>query len=142
SRLLFHIFVYPLSRLPLSVIYLVGDIFFFVLLTIFPSRKKVVLQNLTRSFPHYSTKEIIKLKNDFYRHFADLFAESIKNMSMSEKELLQTVVVENPEVMTALFAKSKSVILAGGHFNNWEWVITAQNLLFPHQAIGIGKTLS
>ncbi len=44
--------------------------------------------------------------------------------------------------MDELFAQNKSVILVSGHYNNWEWLITAQNCLFPHQAMGIGMPMT
>ena len=44
--------------------------------------------------------------------------------------------------MQQLFEEIRNVILVSGHFNNWEWLITSQNILFPHQAYGIGMPLS
>jgi KDO2-lipid IV(A) lauroyltransferase len=128
--------------LPLWLIYLIADVFYFVLRTVFPYRKKVITQNLQRSFPNKNPKEIDILLHKFYRHLADLLAEGIKNMSISQKELSKRLVVENPDILEQLYKKGKSVILVAGHYNNWEWMITSQNQLFPHQAIGIGKPLS
>jgi KDO2-lipid IV(A) lauroyltransferase len=113
-----------------------------LLRTVFPYRKKVIIQNLQRSFPDKKEKEIHILLQKFYRHLADLLAEGIKNMSISQKELSKRLVVENPDILEKLYKKGKSVILVAGHYNNWEWMITSQNHLFPHQAIGIGKPLS
>jgi KDO2-lipid IV(A) lauroyltransferase len=44
--------------------------------------------------------------------------------------------------MQKLFEKGKNVILVSGHYNNWEWLISAQNFLFPHQAFGIGMPMT
>ena len=142
SALLFYLIVFPLSKLPLRVIYLISDLFYFFLNTIFPYRQKVIKQNLNRSFPDKSPKEIQQLQKKFYRHLSDLLAEGIKNLSISKEELSKRVFVENPQIMVDLYEKGKSVILVAGHYNNWEWMITSQNQLLPHQAIGIGKPLS
>ncbi|MBK8621875.1 MAG: lysophospholipid acyltransferase family protein [Saprospiraceae bacterium] len=142
SAILYYILIFPISRLPLWLIYLIADVFYFLLRTVFPYRKKVIIQNLQRSFPDKSQEEIHLLSNHFYRHLADLMAEGIKNLSISQKELSKRVVADNPELLEKLYKKGKSVILVAGHYNNWEWMITSQNHLFPHQAIGIGKPLS
>lgn len=142
SAILYYILIFPISRLPLWLIYLIADVFYFVLRTVFPYRKKVITQNLQRSFPNKNPKEIDILLHKFYRHLADLLAEGIKNMSISQKELSKRLVVENPDILDQLYKKGKSVILVAGHYNNWECMITSQNQVFPHQAIGIGKPLS
>src|SRR5690554_4895464 len=142
AALAYYLFVYPLSLLPLSIIYVFSDILYVLLLTVFPYRKKVINTNLRNSFPEKTNEEIKKLRQAFYRHFTDLLAESIKNLSMSKNELLKRVQVVNPEVVEQLYAKNKSVLLVSGHYNNWEWVISSLNILFSHQAVGIGMPLS
>lgn len=123
-------------------LYLFTDLLYVLLMTVFPYRQKIVEENLRRSFPEYSEKEIQKLKRKFYRHFSDLLAEGVKNLSISKKDLQKRYTVKNPEVMEELYKNSKSVILVSGHFNNWEWLITAQNFLFKHQAMGIGMPMT
>jgi KDO2-lipid IV(A) lauroyltransferase len=113
-----------------------------VLIYIFPYRKKVILKNIQNSFPNITDKEHQDITNKFYRHFADLLVEGVKNLSISKEELTKRMVVKNPELMQKLFDKGKNVILVSGHYNNWEWLISAQNLLFPHQAFGIGMPLT
>jgi KDO2-lipid IV(A) lauroyltransferase len=50
--------------------------------------------------------------------------------------------LKNPEIFQDLYDKSKSVVIMSAHYANWEFFITAQNLIIPHRAIGIGKPLS
>lgn len=142
ARIGYYIFVLPLSYLPLPVLYLFTDFFFLILITVAPYRKKVILGNIERSFPNKSPKEHRKIMRRFYRHFTDLLAEGVKNLTISEKQLKRRFAVKNPEVMQELFNESRNVLLVSGHYNNWEWLITSQNLLFPHQAYGIGMPLS
>lgn len=142
NRLLYYALLFPLSLLPLSVLYLFSSLFYVLFLTIFPYRRKVIRQNLKNSFPEKSEKELKKIECAFYKHFSDLLIEGVKNFSISEKELKSRYRVANPELMEELYKNGKSVLLVSGHYNNWEWLITAQNLLFTHQAVGIGMPLT
>lgn len=142
SWIAYHFLIYPASLLPLPVMYLFTDFFYLLLITIIPYRRRVVRSNLKNSFPEKSAKELKVIERRFYRHLTNLLAEGAKNLSISEKELKRRFKVRNPDVMNKLFDQKKSVLLVSGHFNNWEWLITAQNLLFKHQAVGIGMPLS
>lgn len=142
SRILYYLVLIPLSKLPLFVLYWISDFVFLLFITIWPYRKKVIEENLRRSFPNKSDNELKNIKYKFYRHLADLMAESIKNLGISQKELLSRVSVENADILNHLAEKRRNLLLVGGHYGNWEWVITAQALLFKQHAIGLGKPLS
>lgn len=142
AKFAYYCFVLPISYLPLRIIYLFTDFLYLLLISVFPYRKKVIVNNLKRSFPEKSERDINQLKRQFYRHFCDLLAEGIKNLSISKSELLKRFKVKNPELMVKLYAENKSVLLVSGHYNNWEWLITSQNFLFKHQAMGIGMPLT
>jgi KDO2-lipid IV(A) lauroyltransferase len=142
SAIAYYLIVRPMSLLPLWILYRFSDLFFLILITVFPYRKKVIEGNIKRSFPTYTKEDRLILKRKFYRHFADLLLEGIANLSLSEKQLRSRIIIKNPEVMTELYRKNQSVILVSGHYNNWEWLISAQNFLFPHQAMGIGMPMT
>lgn len=142
QKILFYCIILPFSWLPLRIIYLFTDSIYLVFRFPFPYRKKVILENLKKSFPNKSNNEIKLIQNRFYKHFCDLLAEGIKNLSISKKELLKRVKIENPSIMEQLYAKEKSVLLVSGHYNNWEFLISAQHLLFKHAAFGIGKKMT
>lgn len=142
NAVLYYLFVYPLSKLPLAITYRISDFFYLLLITVLPYRRKVIESNLSRSFPGKTPKEIRRLRNRFYRHFADLLMEGVKNLGISERELRKRFVIRNPEVMQRLYDANKSVLLVSAHYMNWEWMITGQSLFFPHQAVGIGMPLS
>jgi len=142
NALLYYLVVYPLSRLPLAITYRLSDFFYLLLITVLPYRRKVIESNLSRSFPGKSSKEIRQLRNRFYRHFADLLIEGVKNLGISERELRKRFKITNPELMEELYRQQKSVLLVSAHYMNWEWMITGQSLFFPHQAVGIGMPLS
>lgn len=131
-----------MSLLPLGVIYGIGHFFYFMLLYVFPYRRKVVSKNITRSFPDMPKKQRVKIVKAFYRYLTFLLAESVKNLTIKEENLRKRVVVRNPEIMSRLYDEGKDVLLSSSHYNNWELLITAQNLIFEHQAVGIGMPLS
>jgi len=142
SKLVYYFIVFPASFLPLRVIYLFTDVLFILLVTIIPYRRKVIRENLRNSFPEKTESSLQKIERRFYRHFTDLLAEGVKNLSISKKQLTKRFKVKNPEIMHELFKAKKSVLLVSGHYNNWEWLITAQQLLFAHKSVGIGMPLS
>ena len=139
--ILFYGIVYPLSLLPLRIIYLFTDFLYLLLRFIFPYRKKVIQKNISLSFPSKTKEEKLQLQYQFYRHFTDLLAESIKNITISKKELQKRFKFNNPEIVNDLYFKEKNVILVSGHYNNWEWMITSQAIGLKHHAIGIGMPL-
>jgi KDO2-lipid IV(A) lauroyltransferase len=142
SALLYYLIVLPISFLPLGILYKVSDLLYFIFTRVFPYRKAVILGNIQRSFPSKSDAELQQLVKDFYRHFADILIEGVKNLTISKQQLKKRMVVRNPELMQELFDEKRNVILVSGHFNNWEWLISAQNLLFKHQAFGIGMPMT
>lgn len=142
NKILFHVFVLRIAKLPLWLLYKLSDILFLLFITILPYRRKVIRENLKRAFPGKSDIELKRTRRQFYRYLADLFVEGLKNLTIKEKELRWRIKVSNPAVMNDLRSKKKNVLLVGGHYGNWEWIITAQSLLFEQQAIGLGKPLS
>lgn len=142
DRFLYYCLTVPIGNLPLFCIYGLFDLFYLLIRTVIPYRKKVVEQNLRNSFPDFSETEIKHVKRKFYGFFTDLFAESVKNLFISDKNLRKRITVRNPEVIEQFYDKGKSVILLSSHFNNWEFLITGQSLLFRFQAVGIGSPLS
>ena len=142
GSIIYYFFLYPLSLLPLWFLYGLSNLIYIILYYVIGYRKKVVIDNLTRSFPEKTDKEIKKLCKEYYCHFSDIIVEGIKNLSISQKELEKRFTIKNTEIVEDYFDKKQSIILTSGHFNNWEWLITIQNILLPHQAIGIGMSMS
>lgn len=142
SALLYYLIVFPISFFPLGLLYKFSDLLYFIFTRIFSYRKSVIIGNIQRSFPDKSELEQQQLVKQFYRHFTDILVEGIKNLSISKNQLKKRMIVRNPELMQALYGEKRNVILVSGHFNNWEWLISAQNLLFNHQSLGIGMPMT
>ncbi len=141
NRLAYFI-VYIISLLPLWVLYRFSDLFYLLLISVFPYRKEIIKRNLRASFPNATPNELRIHQKQAYKHLADILIEGIKNISISKEELTRRFKVQNPELMNALYKQKKSVLLVSGHYNNWEWMISAQPFLFSHKAMGIGMPLS
>ncbi|MCG8576027.1 MAG: lipid A biosynthesis acyltransferase [Flavobacteriales bacterium] len=94
-------------------------------------RRKVVHGNLVRAFPDKSAAEIQKIERDFYRHFMDFIAESIKAVSISKKQVLKRTSIKNPELLEELAKQNRSVIVVCGHYNNWEFYALSLPELVP-----------
>ncbi|MBD3638531.1 MAG: lysophospholipid acyltransferase family protein [Crocinitomicaceae bacterium] len=142
DRFLYYCVTLPWSYMPLWMIYRVSDVFYVVIRYIIPYRKEVVRNNIKNSFPDKSEEERKRIAKQFYRYFSNLFAESVKNLTISEKKLKKRLVVRNPEVMSQLYEEKRNVLLLSSHYNNWEFLINGQSLLFDYQAVGIGMPLS
>ena len=62
-------FLVACSRItPFFLLYFWADVFYFVIYYLAGYRKKVVLENLRKSFPEKSDKEIKQLAKKFYHH--------------------------------------------------------------------------
>ncbi len=132
----------PISRLPYPVLYFISDLLYVVIYKVAGYRKKVVLQNIASSFPAMTNEEHLQIVRDFYRHLCDLVVESIKVFTISEKQVKQRFRIINPEYIDHFFDKGQSVILAGGHYNNWELFAVAIDAPINHKAVALYKPLN
>lgn len=142
TAVLYYVLIIPISLLPMSVLYRISDGLYLLIYFILGYRKKVVFQNLKRSFPMKSDLERETIAQDFYRHFCDLIVESFKSFTISKQEVHARFKVRNPEILNEAFAKSQSAIIVGGHYNNWEWLAVGFRQQIRHRAVGIYKPLS
>ncbi|MFZ5553223.1 MAG: lysophospholipid acyltransferase family protein [Bacteroidota bacterium] len=138
GQIIFYItlpLLYLLSVLPLRVLYVISDIFYFIIFHVIGYRRKVVQQNLKNAFPEKSAAEILKIEKDFYQYFCDLFLETFQTLSISRKKMLRHCVLnENAKkLFDDYYAQKKSVVIVMGHYGNWEWAGNTFSLLCKHQ---------
>ena len=129
---IFLLFIRVFSLVPFTLFYVISDILFYVLYYFIPYRKKVIIQNIERSFPELSANERAGIIKGFYRNLCDILVEGLKGFSLNEAQLLQRYRVINPEVIDDLFDKGHDVIAVGAHYANWEWGIMAAPLQIKH----------
>lgn len=142
SYILYYLVILPVSLLPFSVLYILSDGLYFILYKIIGYRKKVVVGNLQKSFPQKPAKEIDLIASKFYKHLCDLVVESIKIFTISEEDVKKRMVIINPELIDKFYHQGKNVILAGGHYNNWELFAVAIDAPIKHKSVAIYKPLS
>ncbi|PQA91977.1 lipid A biosynthesis acyltransferase [Chryseobacterium shigense] len=114
--------LYLISKLPLKVLYIFSDVMFFLNYYLVGYRKKVITQNLRKSFPEKSEKEIAVIRKKFYENFSDYLVETIKSFSISETESRVRMQHINQEVFHEAKAEGKNIIMLAGHVFNWEWI--------------------
>ena len=142
SKIVYYIFIIPLSILPLWVLHGISSFFYLIIYFVFGYRKKVIRPNLERSLPHLSEKEIRRVERQFYQHFCDIVVESLKNFTISEKQVKKRFVIHNADIADRFYDQGRDVIIAGGHYNAWELYALAMPLFHKHTGVGIYKPLS
>jgi len=118
------------SYLPFWFIYFFSDVLSFVAFRIIRYRRKVVLENLRRSFPDKSDKVIFSIAKGFYKNLSDIIVEAAKELTISKEEILKRVNFKNTEELERYFKNGQSVLMVTIHQGNWEWLLLAGCLRF------------
>lgn len=134
--------LYLVSLLPFFLLYLLSDILYFFLYYIIKYRRKVVLMNLSNSFPEKSKLDIENIEKRFYHYLADLIMETVKSMSISASEIKKHFVIKNPELLKNYLQNGQSIIAVTGHYGNWEWGSLAIGLELKEKVLVVYKPLS
>ena len=121
--------IWILSRLPMRILYMKSDFFYFLIYYVFRYRKQVVLDNLKLAFPEKPEVELLRIRKKFFKHLMDLTMESVKAFSISEKEIFKRYTYSNPELVNKYAAEGRSIALMGAHQSNWEWSISLPKVL-------------
>lgn len=116
------------ALLPFPVLYFFADIIFLLLFYVVRYRRKLVLRNLTDSFPDKTEKEVRRIRRRFYRNFADYIVETLKLGHISDRTIRKRVSFENDELLTRLIASGRSIVVYFSHCGNWEWGTSASLL--------------
>ena len=116
-------FIYLLSLLPFSVLYALSDGMYFLIYQVLGYRKDVVLDNLRKSFPQKTDEEIVEISKKYYRHLCDLFLETFKTLTITNRKMLKhcRVSKDAKDLFDNVAAENRNVILVMGHNGNWEW---------------------
>ena len=130
---------YLLSLLPFWALYLVADMFGFLVYHIIRYRRDVVRKNLTSSFPEKSLDDIRRIERQFYRWLCDYFVETLKLLSIGDEALLRRIEFRGVEQMEECFDQGQDCAAILGHYCNWEW-LSATGLAFhrhPDAVMGL-----
>ncbi|MGB1205509.1 MAG: lysophospholipid acyltransferase family protein [Chitinophagales bacterium] len=140
--LIFRTVIFFISNIPFALVYRISDMLSWLFFYVIKYRKKVVFANLRASFPTKSEAEITAIARKFYTNLSDILLESFKAFTMSKADFLERYKILNPEVSQHYFEKNQGVIVAGGHYTNWEWLAICSPLQVVQSMIGFYKPLA
>lgn len=129
--------LFVLNKLPFCILYLISDIFYFLVYYVIRYRRRIVRDNLQKSFPEKSLKEIVKIEKKFYSSLCDWFVEMIKYYGMSEKEIRKRITFTGLDEVHRVVAEGRSCVCYMGHFFNWEYM-TSLSLYFDEKDLVVG----
>jgi len=115
--------MYLFSLLPMFVMHGISSFAAWLVWSVIGYRRDVVLNNLSIAFPEKTEAERIRIAKAFYLNFTDAMLESVKLLSMSDKNLLKRF-VGDVEIFNQLMedGSGKNLQLHAMHNFNWEIV--------------------
>jgi len=131
-----------IGLIPYPLLYLISDFLYLFVYKIYGYRKKVVQQNLKKSFPSLTKNELNRIEKASYHNFCDVLLENLLLYTISKKELQKRMKLLNPEVFESLHQKNKGAILIGAHYNNWEWMALSLGIYAKQAVYTVYKPLS
>ena len=144
-QLLIYLLAYPIfwmiSMLPFRLLYLFSDFIYVIVYYVAGYRKKTVRENLRLAFPNLSEKERLSIEKKSFRHLCDMFLETVKTMTISDKEMKRRFKFSNLDVYLDLEKKQKSIALMCAHYASYEWAISMNNQM-NYEGYAIYKKLA
>lgn len=129
-----------MAKFPFWFIYVLSDLFYWIVYYLVGYRKNVVLQNLENAFPEKTDSEIKTISKKYYRHFCDLTLETIKMRGMKTVDFEVRMKVTNADLVNRYFEQGKSVMVLTMHYNNWEWGVYL-SVHLKHKSLAVYKPL-
>lgn len=111
--------------------YLFGTMCYILLCYVLRYRRKVMMDNLRRSFPDKSEKELRQICRGAYKNLTEQIINMISQSGMSNKTLLHRMRVTNAEQVRQEIG-DRSVIMLTAHYGPWEAGSTV-SLVVPDQ---------
>lgn len=107
--------------LPKPLQMLLGLFIYVIVAHVLRYRRKVIITNLTKSFPQKTKKEINRIARRYYRHLSYMIIEAVNLRFSPRKRIAQCMGVQNPEALQQLIDKNRNVLIILGHYGNWEY---------------------
>ncbi|WP_181305837.1 lysophospholipid acyltransferase family protein [Rufibacter sp. XAAS-G3-1] len=131
-----------ISLLPFPVLYALSFFLYLVLYYLIGYRKKVVRQNLEKSFPQKSVPELREIEKQFFLNLTDIMVETLKLVSLSAEDLKKRVHLHGSEKIEVYLSQGVPVMILGAHLGNWEYMSGAGNRHFTFPVDGVYKPLA
>ena len=119
------------SALPFRVLYVLSDFNYLLMYHVWRYRRKVVRENLEKSFPEKTEAERLQIERKFYRYLSDYMLEDLKLLHMSAEDLCQRMIYKNTEQYLELTEKYGGSIVMIPHYANYEWLIGMGSVMKP-----------
>jgi KDO2-lipid IV(A) lauroyltransferase len=116
------------SKIPFWFVYRMSNLLYFLMFYFPGYRKKIVFENIKKSFPGKTEKEVKEIARKFYLNLTDLTVETLKIPSIDKSAVKDRVRITNMEVLHSYLDKGISVIVLTGHQCNWEWLLLAGSI--------------
>ena len=133
--------LYAFSLLPWQILYLISDGVYVLVYYVIGYRRDVVMHNLAIAFPEKTQEERVTIAKGFYHNFLDTFIETIKFLSVSDREFSKRL-SGNFELLSQLYATGRNIQLHSGHFFNWEYMNWGIARNSPYPLIGVYSPVS
>ncbi len=122
---------YLMAMLPFRVLYVLSDFNYLLMYHVWRYRRKVVRENLEKSFPEKTEAERLQIERKFYRYLSDYMLEDLKLLHMSAEDLCQRMIYKNTEQYLELTEKYGGIIVMIPHYANYEWLIGMGSVMKP-----------
>jgi len=115
-----HLLIAACSVVPLVVLRRFGAGLGWVAWRVFRIRRRVVLDNISRSFPGADASAVDAIAVESYKQYGMALMEFAAFRRLSRRKLFGMVDIEGLENFDAALAHGAGAILFTGHFGNWE----------------------
>jgi Kdo2-lipid IVA lauroyltransferase/acyltransferase len=136
-----RLFLTPFRWMPFRLLYILSDITAFAFYHL-GYRKAVVFDNLRRCFPEKTPAEIRAIAKKSYQNLADVTLETVKALVTPIHAIRRRIEFHNLHLLNEQYDRGRSLVLAGGHYNNWEWAALGMGDGLKGLSLIIYKTLS
>lgn len=113
----------PFAALPLKVHYRISRFVAWLVGSVLHYRVPDVMVNMARCFPEMNVWDLLILKKEFYRHFANVIVESVwfgACRSVRRFDRSGIVRMKNFADFREIYDKSNGVVVMCSHCGNWE----------------------
>jgi len=102
-------------------------------------RKKVVLENLRKSFPEKNEQEIAQIAKNTYINFTKTVIDYIRFPVLDKRKIPDMIKIEGKEHLDWVRENGKGAVMVAGHFGSWELMGAALALMGNPISYLVGK---
>lgn len=120
NRLIFGATCYGVTHLPARVSYALGHVGTWLACRLMRDGTQGLVENVRVVRPHASDRDLHRLALETYRSYGRDVIDFIRGLDMDRETLARRVHEFDDTRFAAVLAEGRGVIVAGGHFGNWE----------------------